>query len=221
MTQDLVSLHETLRQLESAFGYSGAILQVLQALRSGELIGICAEFRGRNASVRPIFELPDKGQNLILPKGFWGQSQWLKDGETISQSTSTPFDPWVFNSDWRKGNFCVSGSTGRGAFQIMRQARSVRLQKDAAEAFLIKRGVKSNDICVKGALATGKHASRTQNEIASKMLELMDAHRMSRDEAAKALRTIEDFESVTNDQARRAVSGLRPRGRPKNNSREK
>lgn len=141
---ELVSLSATLGSLEGAFGLSGAINQIWQALRSGELIGSCERFHGHNASQRPILQLPNRAENLTLPREFWGHAQWQTDGESVVVAKSQPFDPWVFKADWRNGNFCVSGSRGRGHVQIMRRAEGVRLAKDEAEAFLVTRGLMPN-----------------------------------------------------------------------------
>ena len=140
---DLVTMATVLANLKVHFGCSGAINQLLQALRNGELTGICDQFHGRNASNLPIYELPDKARNLALPMLFWGHVQWQKDGETLVEVANQPFDPWIFNADWRNGNFCVSGSRARGRKQIIRNARCVRLTEAEAEAFFVKRGIVS------------------------------------------------------------------------------
>lgn len=205
----LVALRAMLANLEKPFGYSGAVNQILQALRNGELTGICDQFHGRNASNRPIYELPDLANSLALPMQFWGYAQWQCDGETKEQPASSPYDPWIFNVDWRSGNFCLSGSRGRGRVQIISNAFGVRLRAVEAEAFLVKRGVSRPLVC-------GVTERPTDDKIRAKMLELGEGG-MNRDQAAKAIRTVPGFEMVGNEEARRAVAGQLKRGRPPRN----
>lgn len=139
---DLVSMGTILRNLEKPLGFAGAVNQLLQALRSGKLTGVCDQFHGLNASNRPIYELPNEAENFPLPVEFWGYAQWQKDGETSVQTTNQPFDPWTFNADWRNGHFSVTGSYHRGKLPVVRMATGVRLSKGEAAAFLKMRGIR-------------------------------------------------------------------------------
>ena len=136
---------------------------------------------------------------------FWGHAQWQNDGETSAVAANQPFDPWIFNADWRNGNFCVSGSRGRGRLQIVRNATGVRLGTVEADAFLAKRGVNHTQVCVDSERPS-------EDEIRKKMHELITSG-MDRDLAAKSIRTIPGFELVGNEEARRSVAGYVKRGR--------
>lgn len=229
----LVAMRATLTNLENHFGFLGAIYQLLQALRSGELTGICDQFHGQNASNRPIYELPDEAADFVLPKQFWGYAQWQNEGETTVQAANQPFDPWVFNADWHNGNFCASGSRGRGNIPIFRKAMGVRLRMSEAEAFLTIRGmspdwaeaklgyIDSGNRSIQAADSRSNHAASgpdsdelpSDEKIFEKMLELMKKGN-SRDQAAKAIRNEPGFRPVGNEHARRAVAGKLKRGRP-------
>ena len=73
---EIVPLGDVLQQSESTFGFSGAILQLLQALRQGEVIGICSEFYGLNASAFSGATFPDEAFDLALPTAFWAVQTW-------------------------------------------------------------------------------------------------------------------------------------------------
>lgn len=219
--EDLASLGATLRNLKSSFGISGAVNQLLQALWSGELTGVCDQFHGLNASNRSILELPNEAENFVLPTQFWGHAQWQNDGETIVQAANQPFDPWAFNADWHNGNFCVSGSRRRGNLPIFRKAMGVRLRKAEVTAFLAKRGIAPDwEVGETGDFETeNRTKAPTTDEIAAKMKDMIDGG-MTRDQAAKSIREEEGFELVGNEDARRAVSGNLTRGRRPKNARQ-
>jgi len=135
---DSISIFELQRALEPSLGLAGARQQILVALRSGEITGVCKSFVGMNPNSFSNSEYPEAAKGYRLPTGFWAPTSWSVDGEQTMSSRAS--DPWSTNTSWERGDFTISGSRRRGSIGIVQRAIGVTIARAEASSLLRKLG---------------------------------------------------------------------------------
>jgi hypothetical protein len=119
--------------LSPTLGDRGARELIVSDLSRGILQSQCKTFTGLHASRLLGAQLPDQGEDLVLPTAFWS-GRFIDEGE---QHFSTQGMSLNYRADWPAGNFALSGTIASGRDPFARSAFDVHLDRTSAMARLV------------------------------------------------------------------------------------